>query len=89
MHNPDQVPTMDLRRGRIAQWFASNPGIPTFKGATILVSCMHCTEMVEVRTGCKGIDDALSQGWELDGAGDLTCRECSAARAEVVGDDTC
>lgn len=86
--NPDEIPSLDLRRYRVSDWFASNPGIPTFEGATILVACMHCPEMLEVRTGCKGIDDALSKGWSLDGAGDLLCRACTEAREELIGDET-
>lgn len=61
--------------------------LPISPDATVLVACMHCDEMVEVRTGCRGIDDALSAGWTLDGAGDMICVRCSEARAEMIGDE--
>ena len=63
-------------------------GIPGNLDATVLVECMNCSAMIEVRTGCRGIDDALSQGWTLDGAGDLNCERCSEARAEILGYET-
>lgn len=54
---------------------------------TVLTECMHCTSMIETRTGEKGIQDAINQGWSVDGAGDLICRACNEARAEIVGDE--
>ena len=67
--------------------FIQGIGIPRDLDATVLASCMNCTAMIEVRTGCRGIDDALSAGWTLDGAGDLNCPSYSEARAQIVGDE--
>lgn len=60
-------------------------GIPDDPDATVLVDCSVCPTILEA--GCRGIDDALSQGWEIDAAGDLVCMACSEARAEIVGDE--
>lgn len=64
-------------------------GIPDYPDATVHVECALCENMVEVRTGCRGIDDALSHGWSLDGSGDLMCVWCTEARADLIGDETC
>lgn len=68
---------------------ADDVHFPSDPDATVLVACMHCSEMIEVRTGCKGIDDALSKGWEIDAFSDLRCPRCSEAQAEMIGDETC
>jgi hypothetical protein len=66
---------------------AAGVGVPDDPSATVLVECTACYNMVEVRTGCRGIDDACSQGWTLDAAGDLCCLACSESRADLVGDE--
>ena len=72
---------------RVSEINGGEVGIPDDPDATVLVECMNCPAMIEVRTGCVGIDDALSQGWEIVSDGDLVCGACSEARAEIVGDE--
>lgn len=66
------------------RWYSGPADVP----GTVLVECMHCTSMIETRTGEEGVQDAINQGWSVDGAGDLICAACTEAREELIGDET-
>ncbi len=72
---------------RVSDINGGESGIPDDPNATVLVECSLCESMLEVRTGCVGIDDALSAGWEIVSDGDLVCTSCAEARADLIGDE--
>lgn len=62
-------------------------GIPDDPDAPVHIECALCENLIEVRTGCAGIYDALSAGWSLDASNELLCVGCTEARAELIGEE--